>query len=169
MNLYENIQPYLKDDGVFAEVGGIKTVMIKNLSDTMQKHHELLSLHPMAGSEKSGYANSDAAMFIDSVLILIPTQKTGENAIAWSKTLKSVIRCKNICRLSAKKHDEIIASVSHISHVAALAVKAMDDGSSKQFAGGSYKAITRVADINSSLWAGLLTDNAEYVLNSITL
>lgn len=167
---YENVKRYLKYDGVFAEVGGIKTVIIKNLLGAMQTEHQLLSLHPMAGSEKSGYSNSDDKMFSDSVLILTPTPKTADKALGWSETLKTVMGCNSLCRLSAKEHDKIIAYVSHIPHIAALAVKAMDDDSGyERFSGGSLKAITRVADINSELWAGLLTDNAEYLLESIAL
>lgn len=165
---YDDVNQFLKKGGVFAEVGGIKTVMVKNLLGIIQSEHELLSLHPMAGSEKSGYFYSDDKMFFESVLILTPTPKTRDTALAWSEILKTVIGSNQICRLSAKEHDEAIAYVSHIPHVAALAVKAMDNGSgNERFAGGSFKAITRVADINSALWAGLLTDNAEYLLDSI--
>ncbi len=165
---YEDVKKYLKKGGVFAEAGGIKTVMIKNLLSIMKNEHELLSLHPMAGSEKSGYENSNEKMFSDSVLIITPTPKTKDTALCWAQILKKAIGCRQMCSLSAKEHDEIIAYVSHIPHVAALAVKAMDKGAkSERFAGGSFKAITRVADINSALWAGLLTDNAEYLLESI--
>lgn len=168
--LYEDVKPYLKDGGVFAEVGGIKTTMIHQLVDAMKKQHQLLSLHPMAGNEKSGYAYSESQMFTDSLLILTPTQKTAEKALLWAQVLKQAMGCERICELSASRHDEIIAHVSHIPHVAALAIQAMDkDRQMDCFAGGSYRAITRVADINSALWAGLMTDNRELLLKSIAL
>lgn len=167
--LYEKVKPHMTTDAVFAEVGGIKTVMIAELNLRMNTSHQLLSLHPMAGREKTGYAHSDAAMFSGSVLIMIPTSKTGRSALGWAKVLELIMDFKNTMQLSADEHDQIIAHVSHIPHVAALAIKAMYQGSgNEKFAGGSYRAVTRVADINASLWAGLMTDNKTHLLESIT-
>jgi len=166
--LYKSASPYLKDGGVFAEVGGIKTVMIKELEDTMGKSHELLSLHPMAGSEKKGYENSSKDMFEESILVVTPGRNTKESAYRWAETFKSVLGFKEIKELNAKEHDEIIAKVSHIPHVVALAVKAMNIGTDNElYAGGSYKSATRVAQINSALWAGLMSDNRDNLVKSI--
>ena len=166
--LYKSVSPYLKDGGVFAEVGGIKTVMIKELEDSMAPKHELLSLHPMAGSEKKGYMHSSADMFSGSVLVIIKAEKTKEAAYAWAQTLKEALGFGQMRQLSPQQHDEIIAKVSHIPHVAALAVKAMNNGTDNElYAGGSYKSATRVAEINSALWAGLMNDNKENLIDSI--
>lgn len=168
--LYKQIAPFMKEDSVFSEVGGIKTVMISELVSAMQSSHQLLSLHPMAGSEKAGYDYSEQNMFLGSVLIMIPSDKTGDAAVKWSKVLAQSIQCETIRELTAQEHDKIIAHVSHIPHVAALAIKSMYPGNSNErYAGGSYQAITRVADINSELWAGLMTDNREYLLESIKI
>lgn len=166
--LYNEIAPYIKVDGVFAEVGGIKSVIISDLISAMRPSHQLLSLHPMAGSEKAGYDYSEQNMFSNSVLIIIPNEKAGDAAAKWIKVLGHSIQFETIRELTAQEHDKIIAHVSHIPHVAALAVKSMYVGSgNEQYAGGSYQAITRVADINSELWAGLMIDNREYLLESI--
>ena len=167
--LYKSAAPYLKDGGVFAEMGGIKTVMIKELEEAMMPHHELLPLHPMAGSEKTGYVFSDKSMFEGSVLVMTPGQKTEEKAYAWANVLRSTLGFKELRELSPWEHDKIIAKVSHIPHIVALAVKAMNNGSNNEiYAGGSYKSTTRVAEINSALWAGLMKDNKEYLLDAIT-
>ena len=166
--LYEDAAPYIKEGGVFAEVGGIKQVMIDTLQGAMRDTHELLSLHPMAGSELIGYAHSNRNMFAGSVLIAVLGIKTGDIAVAWADLLTAAMQCERIQTLSAQAHDRIIAHVSHIPHVAALAIKAMYPGSGdERFAGGSYKAITRVADINAALWAGLMTDNSGCLLEAL--
>ncbi len=166
--LYKSASPYLKDGGVFAEVGGIKTVMIKELEDSMKPGHELLSLHPMAGSEKKGYKHSSADMFAGSVLVITQAEKAGANAYAWADVLKEALGFGKMKKLSPQEHDEIIAKVSHIPHVVALAVKAMNNGTDNElYAGGSYKSATRVAQINSALWAGLMKDNKENLISSI--
>jgi prephenate dehydrogenase len=163
---YEQVKPYIREGGVFAEMGGLKKGAAERLEALSCPEHELLCLHPMAGSEKKGYAYSDAAMFKGAPLILTPTAKTGSHALAWAVVIKDALGCADMPTLTAARHDEVIADVSHLPHVVALALRASCAGS-ERFAGGSYKAITRVADVNAALWAGLLTGNAEYLGKSI--
>lgn len=167
-DFYREIKPHLKDVAVFAEFGGLKKNMNQTLIEILGEKHELLPLHPMAGSEKTGYAHSDAALFKGSLLIMTPTEKTGGMARFWADVLKQAMGSETMIELTADAHDDIIAHISHIPHIAALAVKAMNNGGdNERFAGGSYHAVTRVADINSALWAGLLTDNREYLRGCI--
>jgi prephenate dehydrogenase len=166
--LYKEVAYLMKRDGVFAEVGGIKTVMIGQLNDAMEKSHQLLSLHPMAGSEKTGYNYSKGDMFHGSTLLVTPSDRTLDKAKMWVDVLQDVMGCERVVELSAKAHDEMIAHVSPVPHVVALALKAMyPQSNNAQFAGGSYKSATRVADVNAALWAGLMSDNRESLIESI--
>ncbi len=164
--LYEQVRGSLKTGGVFAELSGLKSVVVRTLIPALADRHELLCLHPMAGSEKSGYAHSDAALFQGATLILTPTERTGEAALAWADLLRDALGCGDMPSLTADAHDRIVADMSHLPHIAALSVRAVGK-SNETYAGGSYRSVTRVADINAPLWAGLLTDNAEYLLESI--
>lgn len=163
---YAAAKPFIRQGGVFAEMGGLKKEVIVQLEASLSPEHELLCLHPMAGSERQGYTHSDAAMFKGAPLILTPAAKTGSRALAWAVVLKDALGCAEMPTLTAAKHDEIIADVSHLPHVLALALRDACAGN-ERFAGGSYKAVTRVADINAALWAGLLSENAEYIGKSI--
>ena len=164
--LYEKVRGSLSANGVFAELSGLKTGVVHTLVPALADGHELLCLHPMAGSEKSGYAHSDAALFRNATLILTPTERSGEVSLAWAGFLGDALSCGDMPSLEADAHDRIVADMSHLPHIAALSVRAVGK-SNEAFAGGSYRSVTRVADINAPLWAGLLTDNAEYLLESI--
>lgn len=165
-SVYEQVHSSLKAGGVFAELSGLKGIVVRTMVPALADCHEMLCLHPMAGSEKSGYAHSDAALFQGATLILTPTERTGKHALAWAQFLREALGCDNMPDLTADAHDRIVADMSHLPHIAALAVRAVGR-SSEAFAGGSYRSVTRVADINAPLWAGLLTENAEYLLESI--
>lgn len=164
--IYEQVKARLTDGGVFAELSGLKTALVDALYDAMLPPHALLCLHPMAGSEKSGYANADAALFRGAPLILSPTEKTTDTALDWAKFLSKALLCGEMTALSPALHDAVVADLSHLPHVAALAIYAVGKGL-ERFAGGSFQAITRVADLNAPLWAGLLMDNAEYLQRSL--
>jgi prephenate dehydrogenase len=163
-------QGRLTDGGVFAEMGGLKKGITEKLAQALTGNHELLSLHPMAGKEKSGYINSDAELFRDCIMILTPTVKTGISALMWARELQLVFGCRDILELSAERHDEVIARVSHLPHALALAIKAMNkEERLSRFAGGSYRSATRVADLNPKLWAELFNYNRDNLLKSISL
>jgi prephenate dehydrogenase len=164
--LYAQVRDSLAPGGVFAELSGLKSGVARALTEALSSDHELLCLHPMAGSEKSGYAHSDAALLASAPLILTPTARTGETALAWAECLREALGCGEMPSLPADAHDALVADLSHLPHIAALSVRAVGKGN-EAYAGGSYRSVTRVADINAPLWAGLLTDNAEYVLVSI--
>lgn len=165
-SVYSQIKDSLKSGGVFAELSGLKSCVTRSLCSLMCEQHVLLSLHPMAGSEKTGYLNSDASLMRGAPMILTPTEKTNDTALKWAGFIADSLNCSEIITLSAKRHDEAIAAVSHLPHITALAL--WETGKpSVRCAGGSFHSATRVASLNAPLWAGLLTDNAEYLLNSL--
>jgi prephenate dehydrogenase len=164
--LYDQVKDRLMAGGVFAELSGLKAGVTRTLVPALAGNHELLCLHPMAGSEKSGYAHSDTALFQGAALIMTPTEKTGDYALGWADFLFRALGCSSMPTIPADTHDRLIADMSHLPHIIALAMRALGK-ENEVFAGGSYRSVTRVADINAPLWAGLLTDNAEYLLESI--
>jgi prephenate dehydrogenase len=164
--VYERVKNRLADGGVFAELSGLKSALVDALYDVIQPQHALLCLHPMAGSEKTGFAHSKASLFHGAPLILTSTEKTTDTALEWAKFLCKALQCGDMTQLSPALHDAVVADLSHLPHVAALAVYAVGKGL-ERFAGGSFHAITRVADLNAPLWAGLLMDNAEYLQRSL--
>lgn len=165
-SIYEQVKQRLHDGGVFAELSGLKTALVDALYDVVQPHHALLCLHPMAGSEKVGFSHSNATLFQGAPLILTSTEKTTDTALDWAKFLFKALQCSEMTPLSPALHDAVVADLSHLPHVAALAMYAVGKGL-ERFAGGSFHAITRVADLNAPLWAGLLMDNAEYLQRSL--
>ncbi len=164
--IYEQVKKRLIDGGVFAELSGLKTALVDKLYGVLLPSHSLLCLHPMAGSEKSGYTNASSGLFRGAPLILTQTDRTTDAALEWAKFLAAAFESGEMTPMSPALHDAVIADLSHLPHVAALAVYAVGKGL-ERFAGGSFHAITRVADLNASLWAGLLMDNAEYLQRSL--
>ena len=76
---------------------------------------------------------------------------------------------KNIKRICPKYHDEMIAFTSQLPHVLAVSlinsdIEGRDTG---KFIGDSYKELTRIANMNESLWSQLFLGNKENLLNVI--
>ena len=71
--------------------------------------------------------------------------------------------------MSPEAHDEIISFTSQLPH--ALAVALINSDNEKydtgKYIGDSYRDLTRIANINESLWSELFLKNRDNLLNSI--
>ena len=76
---------------------------------------------------------------------------------------------KHIKKISQKYHDEIISFTSQLPHVLAVALinSDIDGRNTGEFIGDSYRDLTRIANINESLWSQLFLGNKENLLKAI--
>ena len=118
--------------------------------------------HPMAGKERSGYANADADLYRGASMIFTPFAGTPESAVERLKTAFSEIGFARFVVTDPKTHDEIIAYTSQLAHVVSsayvrdpLAVKHLG------FSAGSYQDMTRVATVDPDIWTDLFLSNRE--------
>ena len=76
--------------------------------------------------------------------------------------------------MSAREHDRVTGSISHLPHIAAAAlvnlVGEMDSGSGKMrtLAAGGFRDITRIASSNPALWGNIVTSNKTQILELMT-
>ncbi|MDD3155710.1 MAG: prephenate dehydrogenase, partial [Victivallaceae bacterium] len=81
----------------------------------------LIGSHPMAGTEKSGFANSFASLYDNCDVFVTPPGACPEAALAevssfW-KSVGGTVR-----RIDAATHDALVARTSHLLHVLASAL-----------------------------------------------
>ena len=118
--------------------------------------------HPMAGKERSGYANADADLYRGASMIFTPFAGTPESAVERLKTVFSEIGFARFVVTDPKTHDEMIAYTSQLAHVVSsayirdeLAVRHLG------FSAGSYQDMTRVATVDPDIWTDLFLSNRE--------
>ena len=70
---------------------------------------------------------------------------------------------------TAQEHDKLIAFTSQMPHIVSNAyIKSPTAQDHKGFSAGSYKDLTRVAWLNSQMWAELFLSNKENILEELT-
>ena len=118
--------------------------------------------HPMAGKERSGYANADADLFRDASMIFTPFAFTPAAAVERLKDVFSEIGFARFVVTDPKTHDEMIAYTSQLAHVVSsayvrdsLAVRHLG------FSAGSFQDMTRVATVDPDIWTDLFLANGE--------
>ncbi|PKK94934.1 MAG: prephenate dehydrogenase/arogenate dehydrogenase family protein [Tenericutes bacterium HGW-Tenericutes-5] len=156
---------------IFIEVSGIKSSLISEIEKIDLPNIEIIYTHPIAGKESSGIYNSDCSIFENSNYIIIDYFKNKKENVALTKKLAEEIGFNKISVVSMEIHDDLLAYTSHITHLISMAlVNSYDEEINIiDFAGDSYKDLTRIAQNNSILWTDIFLNNSKYILKRLDL
>lgn len=166
IKLLGKIGPHIKPGVVISDVGSTKFEIMKAAQRTLPKNIDFIGSHPLAGSEKRGIDNATAGLFSDSLCILTPAKaslpaNTRKLKLFWEK-LGAKVKI-----LESKTHDRILASTSHLPHLAAFGLIASVPESYFGCAGSGLRDTTRIASSDPLLWTEIFLTNRQAVLKSI--
>ena len=124
--------------------------------------------HPMAGSHKGGFKNSRDNLFKGASIILVPP--VYDDPVLFGR-IEEILKPAGFSHLTvstAEKHDEMIAFSSQMAHVVSNAfIKSPTAREHKGFSAGSYKDLTRVAQLNADMWAELCMENGDFLTQEL--
>ena len=145
---------------LMTDVGSVKGPICSKLLNIPN----FVGSHPIAGSHRQGFEAADARLFEGRLCVLTPTSATLEPSISRLERFWRALGMRTI-RMSPDSHDAALAVTSHLPHVvaAALATTVCDDH--RRLTGTGFRDTTRVAAGDPDLWAGILMNNAEQVVN----
>lgn len=163
--------PFLKDQAIVIDFCGIKRTIISQMQELNKLYPNIFFIggHPMAGREFSGIEHSQCNLFNKASMILVPIK---EDIFVESK-LKNLflsIGCDKVVITDAKTHDKNIAYTSQLCHIVSSSfIKSPTAEKHFGFSAGSYKDMTRVARMNADMWAELVLDNSDYVVEELDI
>lgn len=163
----KDLSSVLSEDAVLTDVGSVKSEIHEIIEDAGLSKW-FVGGHPMAGSEKSGYANSNDHLVENAYYILSPEKETDA---AKTQTLSDLVTSIGAIpiTLSPDKHDYATGAISHVPHVIAASlvnlVKNSDyeDGIMKLIAAGGFKDITRIASSSPEMWRQICLVNGDNI------
>ena len=158
------LKQYLHPDSILTDVGSVKAP-IHELAEKEGLSGCFIGGHPMAGSERVGFANSRASLLENAYYILTPSDQVPRERIReFSELVRSLGAIPLV--LDYRQHDYITAAVSHLPHVIASSlvnlVRDSDsaDGLMKMIAAGGFKDITRIASSSTVMWQQICLTNS---------
>ena len=158
---------YLNKKTIITDVSGVKT----NYVDIIQNElidNEFISMHPMAGKEKSGVYHSDPSIFLEANMLIIKEDKNSEQGVNFAISLAKLLEFKNIEIITSKEHDAVVSFLSQLPHAIAVALmNSHNNNSLHRFSGDSFKDLTRIAKINENLWSELFLLNKDILVKDI--
>ncbi|MBI1759534.1 MAG: prephenate dehydrogenase/arogenate dehydrogenase family protein [Actinobacteria bacterium] len=125
--------------------------------------------HPMAGTERSGFAASDPDLFSGAAWVLCLEDDTDVEAWLAVAELVAGIGCR-VVPTTAEEHDRAVARISHLPHIlaAVLATVGADGGElALRLAAGSFRDGTRVAGSRPELTAAMCEANGDVLADVI--
>ncbi len=164
--------PRLGPGCLISDVGSVKEEIVQEMARLLPAQISFVGAHPIAGSEQWGAKAAIPDLFLRCRCILTPTRKTDPRSV---KKLGSFWR-----RLGARVeimdpnlHDRILALVSHLPHVLAYALVNtlgrvdVDSVDLKDYCGGGFKDLTRIASSRPEIWRDICLVNRQAVSKSI--
>lgn len=124
--------------------------------------------HPMAGYHKSGYKYAKSTLFKGQPMVLVPPQGFDMALLDRVRTLLAPAGFGKLSVTTAEEHDRMIAFTSQMCHVVSNAyIKSPTARAHRGFSAGSYKDLTRVAWLNADMWAELMLENQDFMLEEM--
>ncbi|HWP96600.1 MAG TPA: prephenate dehydrogenase [Syntrophomonadaceae bacterium] len=158
-SIIEKIRPFLRPGTLVSDVGSTK-LAVMDLFQSLPREVYAVGGHPMAGAETQGINGADRYLFENAVYVLTPGKETPAAVL---DMLMEILRATGarIEIIEAAVHDELVATVSHIPHLSAVALVGLTEGSQEHLmmAAGGFRDTTRVASSNPQLWEDILFSN----------
>ena len=164
----EALKNVLSPTTILTDVGSVKTDIHRRVKE-LELEEQFIGGHPMAGSERIGYSNSNAKILENAYYILTPTVKTSVDKIEAYTDLIAKMRAIPL-QLTYEEHDFVTAAISHLPHVIAASlvnlVKNSDSekGTMKAIAAGGFKDITRISSSSPVMWQNICLTNKDNIL-----
>ena len=164
------VQADLPPEAIVTDVGSVKAAVLVGAGDVCRKAGVcFVGSHPMAGAETTGLAAARAGLFQNASCILTPEADTPPAALAKLESFWQALGCRT-ASMDAARHDSVVARISHLPHLAAVATTLaafQPDPAMAQFAAGGLRDTTRVASGPPDMWREILLENRTAILPSL--
>lgn len=153
-------QALAETTGLVTDVGSVKTHVARAVRDP-----RFVAGHPMAGNELEGVEGADPALFEGALWVLCPTSETAaEHSFS---AVRSVVLDlgADVVALTPERHDELVAVVSHVPHLAAATLmrlaadRSEEEATLLRLAAGGFRDMTRVAAGHPGIWPDICASN----------
>lgn len=167
--LIESIAPHIDPGTIVTDVGSVKGEICRRAPAALGARGRFVGSHPMAGSEKVGWENSRADLFVRRTVFVTPLAETATEAVDAVTAFWAALEA-DVATVSPDAHDEIVAQISHLPQVLAsilCAHLARHDQRWRNYAGAGLRDTTRLAASDPRLWKTILEQNRDEVLRAL--
>jgi prephenate dehydrogenase len=167
VGLLSQIGPHLKPGCLVLDLGSTKSAIV-NAMESLPGHVQPVGGHPMCGKEVAGILAAEASLYDGAVFALTPLARTSPEALARAQRLVASVGATPLV-LDAARHDRLVAAVSHLPYLAAVALVAAasqvadEDRLAWPLAASGFRDTSRLAASDVTMMYDILVTNRQYV------
>jgi prephenate dehydrogenase len=162
------IRPYLEPDTIVSDIGSVKAGSRALIGALGNERVSVVPIHPMAGSEKSGFAAASTSVIEGCTWLICdsPHEQQSQRLayFVWRIGAARYLSC------DLQMHDVVTAIVSHFPQAAAYLVASVTGAAEDTIApgafiaaGGGFRDTTRIAESPLSVWGPIFEENSSLV------
>ena len=163
---FRALHPGLRPGAALTDAGSVKLAVFRAARAAFGRVLPgLVPAHPIAGTEHSGVEASFASLFDGRRVIVTPGDGADPAAVDRVEAMWRAAGAETD-RMAAARHDEILASVSHLPHLLAYALVdlvAADPGDCFRYAAGGFRDFSRIASSDPVMWRDICLENREAI------
>jgi prephenate dehydrogenase len=168
LRFMEDHMAAFKSGALITDIAGIKGSVSAAMEKDLREDLDFIPGHPMAGSERGGFANAERCDFRGKNYILTPLKRNKPENLRYIEDLILRLGFGRVTRTDPEEHDRKIAFTSQLCHVIASAlIDCEADTAITRFGGGSFEDLTRIAMLNVPMWTELFLENRVELLRRI--
>lgn len=154
--------PACREGTIITDIGSSKGMIVTQVEALIHKLKakvQFVGSHPVTGSEKKGIDASDNVTLTGAPCVITPTQHTDNEAYRKVDEFWKALGLKTV-RLSPEEHDTVLAHSSHLPHILAAALVAIQSDRSLEISGPGLRDMTRLAGSDPTMWSDITSQNA---------
>jgi prephenate dehydrogenase len=156
---------------IVIDAGSTKS-QICNAIQQHPKRSQVVTSHPIAGTENSGPDAAFSGLFKQKTNIICENERSSAEALALATRVFDALGMRTIF-MNPVEHDKHVAYVSHLSHVSSFLLGQtvldieQDEKNIFNLAGSGFASTVRLAKSSPDMWAPIFEQNAEYLSQAL--
>jgi len=161
--LIPQVGSLLPPGALLMDIGSTK-VEIMAAMEALPPRIQTIGGHPMCGKETSGLEAAQADLYQGKVFALTPLRRTSPEALALAQAMVQASGARPLV-LEAARHDRLVAAVSHLPYLEAVALAqvaagvAAEDALTWPLAASGFHDTSRLAASNVTMMLDILLTN----------
>lgn len=161
----------IKPDATIIDLGSTKARIAKSIPPSIRRN--VVTAHPMTGTEQFGPNAAVAGLYKDQVVVLCDMDDSGPVQQETAVRLFSGLFMR-LHYMRAAEHDRHAAFISHMPHaisysLANTVLRQEDKYNILALAAGGFHSMSRLAKSSPVMWEDIFRQNKDHILEAITL
>ena len=169
----QQIAGSLEPGAAVTDGGSTKRDVVTAAAATLgAKLRQFIPAHPIAGAELSGVQAASADLYRGRTVVITPIPQAASDIRARVEQAWQACGAR-LVEMTPRRHDAVLAAVSHLPHALAFALVDMIAGRTDaaeffSFAGAGFRDFTRIASSSPEMWRDICLANRDLLLAEVS-